>query len=109
MIVAIKNELGNLGDNQYSNPSSGPGARKPAFNIAIAQVVPVNGRLVAAIDGSFMDDAGQIVAFTSCIFTPSGPDFTTVLSICAQGEEQTKFAALLDNFDAILKTIVWRK
>lgn len=109
-IAGLSPELGNVGDNQYSNKTKPPSNDAPLFQVSSAQAVPVNGKMFVKLEGNFIDLAtGQPRVFFIGLFSPSDIGDRRMISIYAQSQDANEFAMLREVFEAATKSIVWNK
>lgn len=102
-------DLGNVGDNQYSNRLKWPDPGAPLFQISTAQAVPVKGKVAVVLDGNFLDPASgkPRLSFVG-LFTPSDIGGRRMLSMYTQSADPGEFVMLRNVFDRAVESIAWR-
>lgn len=102
-------DLGNVGDNQYSNKLKWPDPGAPLFQISTVQAVSVKGKVAVMLDGSFIDPAsGKPRLSFAGLFTPSDVGGRRMLSIYTQSPDPGEFVMLRNVFDRAVESIAWR-
>lgn len=101
--------MGNAGNNQWSNKNSG--RRGPNFRFSSGEIVPIQGRPVLKVKGSFMEPETKQLQNEYCgIFIDSGAENNIVHEVYLQVPSNYgffQFEQYLKVFTDALSTLTW--
>ncbi len=97
-----------VGDNQYTNSARRGDRNYPVFNLATAEVLPVNGRTTLKVTGTFQDQNGMPLNEYCGYFIDADGQGKNVDEIFYQAKTRGKYMLHVKDFENTLKSIQWQ-
>ena len=106
-IITLAPILRQAGKNQYMIDQDADPTVLPAFMLASAKLMQLNGRKVVSAWGNFhLSNEGNGSEFFGIYIDRNG-DGAEVWEVFFQANDKIKFLLFLEDFEAALKSIVW--